>query len=82
LIRGKVKLKEIPIKQSYITKPPVNEILKYQDKKSKEKGMYKACLKYGYTLKYIAEFIGVHYSTVSKAIKRIEGEYEKWHCKT
>jgi len=32
---------------------------------------------YGYTLKDIAEYIGVHYTTVSRAIKRIEGEDEK-----
>jgi IS30 family transposase len=32
--------------------------------------MYEAHLQYGYTLKEIAEYIGVHYSTVSRAIKR------------
>ncbi|PKP61664.1 hypothetical protein CVT91_02340 [Candidatus Atribacteria bacterium HGW-Atribacteria-1] len=36
--------------------------------------MYKAYLQYGYTLKDIAEYIGVHYTTVSKVIKRIERE--------
>jgi len=39
--------------------------------------MYEACLQYGYTLKEIAEYIGVHYTTVSKVIKRIEQEDEK-----
>jgi len=39
--------------------------------------MYKAYLKYGYTLKDIAEYIGVHYTTVSRAIKKIEQEEEK-----
>jgi DNA-binding MarR family transcriptional regulator len=39
--------------------------------------MYEACLRYGYTLKEIAEYIGVHYTTVSKVIKRIEQEDEK-----
>jgi len=29
------------------------------------------------TLKEIAEYIGVHYTTVSRAIKKIEREYEK-----
>jgi len=77
LIRGKEKLKEIPIKQRYITRLPVNEILKYQDKKSKDQAMYKAFLKYGYTLKEIAEYLGVHYTTVSRVIKKIEGEDEK-----
>jgi len=29
---------------------------------------------YGYTLKEIAEYLGVHYTTVSKLIKRGENE--------
>ena len=43
--------------------------------------MYEAHLQYGYTLKDIAEYIDVHYTTVSRAIKKIEGEDEKWYCK-
>lgn len=39
--------------------------------------MYEAHLQYGYTLKDIAEYIGVHYATVSKATRKIEKEYEK-----
>jgi DNA-binding MarR family transcriptional regulator len=38
---------------------------------------YEAHLQYGYTLKEIAEYIGLHYTTVSRAIKKIEGEDEK-----
>jgi DNA-binding MarR family transcriptional regulator len=62
LMRGKEKLKEI---------------FKGKDKKSKDQVMYEAHLQYGYTLKDIAEYIGVHYTTVSRAIKKIEGEDEK-----
>ncbi|MBU1290983.1 hypothetical protein KJ898_04215 [bacterium] len=60
-----------------MTRPPLNEIFKYKDKKSKEQAMYEAHLQYGYALKDIAEYIGVHYTTVSRAIKRIEREDEK-----
>jgi len=77
LIRVKENLKEIPRKQRYVTRPPLNEILKYKDKKSKDQAMYEAHLLYGYTLKDIAEFIGVHYTTVSRMIKKIEQEDEK-----
>ena len=76
MIRGKEKLKEITRKQRYVTRPPLNEILKYQDK-SKDQAIYEAYLQYGYTLKDIAEYTGVHYSTVSRVIKRIEREDEK-----
>ncbi|MCK4309292.1 MAG: helix-turn-helix domain-containing protein [Candidatus Atribacteria bacterium] len=75
LMRGKEKLKEITRKQRYVTRPPLNEIFK--DKGSKDQAMYKACLQYGYTLKDIAEYIGVHYTTVSRVIKKIEGEDKK-----
>jgi DNA-binding MarR family transcriptional regulator len=77
LIRGKENLKEITREQRYVTRLPLNEILKYKDKKSKDQAMYEAHLQYGYTLKDIAEYIGVHYTTVSRAIKKIEGEDEK-----
>ena len=60
-----------------MTRPPLNEIFKYKDKKAKDKAMYEACLQYGYILKDIAEYIGVYYTTVSRAIKKIEREYEK-----
>jgi len=33
--------------------------------------------KYGYTLKDIAEYITVHYTTVSRVIKKIERKNEK-----
>jgi len=77
LMRGKEKLKEITREQRYLTRPPLNEIFKPKDKKSKDQVMYEAHLHYGYTLKAIAEYIGVHYTTVSRAIKKIEGEDEK-----
>jgi len=38
----------------------------------KTKQCMKLTLQYGYTLKDIAEYIGVHYTTVSRAIKKIE----------
>jgi DNA-binding MarR family transcriptional regulator len=50
---------------------------KGKDQKSKDQVRYEAHLQYGYTLKEIAEYIGVHYSTVSRTIKKIEGEDEK-----
>ena len=73
----KENLKEITKKQRYVTRPPLNEIFEPKDKKSKDQAMYEAHLQYGYTLKDIAEYIGVHYTTVSRVIKRIEREDKK-----
>jgi len=39
--------------------------------------MYEAYLRYGCILKDIAEYIGVYYTTVSRLIKKIEGEDER-----
>jgi len=60
-----------------MTRPPLNEIFKYKEKKSKDKAMYEAHLQYAYTLKDIPEYIDIHYTTVSRAINIIEREYEK-----
>jgi len=77
LMSGKENLKEITKKQRYVTRPPLNEIFEPKDKKSKYQAMYETHQQYGYTLKDIAEYLGVHYTTVSKVIKIIEGEDEK-----
>jgi len=39
--------------------------------------MYETYLQHGYAPKDIAEYIGVNYSTVSRAVKKIEGADEK-----
>ena len=74
LLQGKEKLKEIPIKQRYITRPPLNKVLKYQDKNSRNQVIHKAHMQYAYTLKDIAEYLGIHYTAASRAVKRIEEE--------
>jgi DNA-binding MarR family transcriptional regulator len=60
-----------------MNRPPLNEIFKCKDKKSKDKAIYEVHLQYGYTLKDIAEYIGTHYTTVSRSIKKIKREHEK-----
>ena len=60
-----------------MTRLPLNEILKCKDKKLKNQATYEAHLQYGCILKDIAEYIGVHYTRVSRVIKKIEGEDKK-----
>lgn len=38
-------------------------------------------LLFTYTIKDIAEYNDMHYTTVSRAIKKIEREYERGYCK-
>jgi DNA-binding MarR family transcriptional regulator len=39
--------------------------------------MYEVHLQYGYILKDIAEYIGIHYTIVGRVIKKIEREDER-----
>jgi len=64
-----------------MNRPPLNEIFKCKDKESKDKAIYEAHLQYSYTLKNIAQYIGLHYATVSRAIKNIKGEEKKQYFK-
>jgi len=38
--------------------------------------IYQANQKYGYTLKEIGQYLGLHYTTISKIIKKVENEEE------
>jgi len=76
LLPGKDKLKEIPRKQRYINRLPLREVLNYQNKNQRDQVIYIAHLQYAYTLKEIAEYLGIHYTTVSRAVKRIEEKDE------
>jgi lambda repressor-like predicted transcriptional regulator len=41
-----------------------------QDKPPRDAAMRRECLEYGYTMAAVAREAGIHYSTVSKVIKR------------
>ena len=71
-IYEKENLKEIPRKQRYINRLSLKEVLNYQNKNQRDHVMCIAHLQYAYTLKEIAEYLGIHYTTVSRAVKRIE----------
>lgn len=45
---------------------------KGKDRKVKNESIYVAYTRYGYTLKEIAEHMGVHYTTISCSIKQAE----------
>lgn len=72
LFQGKEKLKEIPREQRYITRLSLKEVLNYRNKNQRNHAISIAYLKYAYTQKEIAEYLGIHYTTVSRAVKQIE----------
>ena len=46
-----------------------------RDKKERNEKICTVYIEYGYTLKKIADYLGIHYSTVSRVIK--DGERER-----
>ncbi len=76
LLNEKKVVKEVPKVQRYAARPPLSKILeegKTKDREAKAQKIYGAYCHYGYTLKEIAEYLGVHYSTIGRSIKWIEG---------
>jgi DNA-binding MarR family transcriptional regulator len=45
---------------------------KRKERKAEDQTIYAAYVHYGYTMKEIAEHLGLHYATISRAIKRVE----------
>jgi len=75
LLKGKEKVKEIPRTQRYATRPSLKEFFEEEvmkNRRSRDEAVYRAYSHNGYTLKEIAEYLEVHYATVSRALRRIE----------
>ncbi|MDY0190201.1 MAG: transposase [Desulfuromonas sp.] len=74
---------EIPKKERFAARPTLNCLLTQAQPLScqeKNNRIYIAYKEHGYTQKDIADFLGVHYATVSRAIKRVESLLHS--CKT
>jgi hypothetical protein len=75
LLRAKQGTKEIPRPQRYVTRPLLRELFSEEgmrSKRLKDEMIFRAYSHYGYTLREIGEYLGVHYATVSRAVRRIE----------
>jgi hypothetical protein len=69
LLEDKRQVKEIPRPQRYVNRPGLDKMFSRQDAKEKrDRGIHAAHMTHGYTLKEIADYLGIHYTTVSKVI--------------
>jgi len=71
LIKEKELIKEIPKRQRYLKRPNLEELflnLEKIDIKQRNEKIYEAIYKWGYKQKELANYLGVHYSTISKVI--------------
>ena len=68
-VKGYEEVKEIPKSQRYIGRPGLAELLKgTRGRKEISRKAKEAIEKYGYSQKEIADYLGIHYSTVSRIV--------------
>jgi REP element-mobilizing transposase RayT len=71
LLEDKKQLKEIPRLQRYVSRPTLDKIFRGQKAKAQRDGsIHAAHMSHGYTLKEIADYLRIHYTTVSKVIAK------------
>ncbi|MDF1579980.1 MAG: helix-turn-helix domain-containing protein [Desulfuromonadales bacterium] len=66
---------KIPKEERFAARPSLSNLMTMSpsvSRSEREAKAYRAYRDFGYTLKEIADFLGVHYATVSRAIKRVE----------
>lgn len=72
LLYDQQPVKEIPRTQRYLNRPKLTTLfLKGRTKAERNKQIYRAHIQHGYTLKAIADYLGIHYTTASKVIKML-----------
>ena len=74
-IPEKTDIQEIPKLQRYANRPPLKEIFAdWKTRKKRDEAIVKSHLAHGYEQREIANFLGIHYTTVSHVIKRHEAK--------
>lgn len=70
--RGYEGVKEIPKVQRYLNRPSLSEIFENTkgEKRKRNRGIAEAVKRWGYSEKEIADYLRLHYSTVSRLIGR------------
>ena len=64
------KLNEIPREQRMLNRPSLAEI--FAEAGTRDERIFAAYRDHGYTMREIAEFLGVHYATVSRRLRKVE----------
>ncbi len=80
-VRGREEIKEIPRSQRYVARPALAKLLTERvvnEKARRDRKIVEAVERYGYTQKEIADFLGMHYSTISRLVNRTYGRMSKF----
>jgi REP element-mobilizing transposase RayT len=76
LLHDKQPVKEIPRTQRYLNRPKLSKLFTTgRNKAERNEQIHRAHIQHGYTLKSIADHLGIHYTTVSKVIQAALEEY-------
>jgi putative transposase len=79
LIEKKREFLEIPRLQRYVSHKNIDEIFYEGERQgtSRDELIYRSYVQHGYTMKEIADYLRVHYVSVSRSIKRYEDKKKK-----
>ena len=70
-VKGYEEVKEIPKSQRYIGRPELAKLLKGAERRKEiSKKAKEAVDRYGYSQKEVADYLGIHYSTVSRMVNK------------
>jgi len=74
IIENKKEMREVPRVQRYVGRPTLEQLFNNKDHADKDslKLSMKVAYNHGYTMKEIGNHLGIHYATVSRALKRVE----------
>jgi REP element-mobilizing transposase RayT len=73
----KEEIKEVPRHQRYVARPPLDALFDqdtWPSEVTRDKVVEEAVVSYGYNLTEVADFLGVHYTTISKIVRRNSGD--------
>lgn len=71
----KAAVQEIPKLQRYANRPPLKDIFgEWKTRRKRDEAIVASYITYGYEQKEIARFLGMHYTTVCRAIKRLASQ--------
>ena len=67
-------MREIPKRQRYVGRPPLERLLA---DRADARAVQEAVKEYGYSLKEVGEYLGIHYSTVSRRVTTVANARNK-----
>lgn len=72
-LKGREDIREIPKRQRYINRPNLDRLFErdvLRNNQKRDKKIVEATERYGYSQKEVADYLGMHYSTISRLIKK------------